>query len=92
MKPEELITQIKELDSNHLLEWDDLDDYVETDDYYQISVSTKDEQDFKDGDDEVEFVNPQMEELSKKLWNETKANDMESLWDQKVHFNFWINK
>lgn len=92
MTPEKLIAQIKELDSNNLLEWNDLDHYCETDDYYQISVSTKDIQDFKEGDDEAEFVNPQIEELSKKLWNETEADDMESLWDQKLTFNFWINK
>lgn len=92
MKPEELIAQIKELDVNHLLEWNDLDNYCENADYYQISVSTKDEQDFVEGTDQIEFINPKFEELQQKLWNKTKADDMESHWDMKVHFVFWINK
>lgn len=92
MKPEELIAQIKELDVNHLLEWTDLDSYCETDDYYQISVSTKDKQEFIEGERNIIFLNPQFVELENKLWNETKASDMESHWDGKVHFVFWIDK
>lgn len=92
MKPEELIAQIKELDVNHLLEWSDLDSYCETDDYYQITVSSKDAQDFRDSEDQIEFINSQFEELHQKLWNETNADDMESLWDMTCTFNFWINK
>lgn len=88
MKPETFVDKIKTADVNHLLEWSDLDNYIETDEWYQFTISTKSNYDLNDIG---EFIDPQMQELSEKLYE--LGDDRESLLEWKhILYNFWIYK